>query len=183
MYPSNIFNGKLQEKTQSNRVNILIGNSADPSNNHFEALEIAKEQVFNSYHVYCPLSYGNPGYAKEVIKHGETLFGNHFTGLTDFIPIDNYNRFLSEIDVALFNHKRQQAIGNITFLAGMGKKVFLRSDITTWSFLRNIGVKVFDVNSFNLEPMAEDDAYQNHNAISSYFSEKNLLRQMGEIME
>ena len=39
---------------------------------------------------------------------------------------------LSQIDIAVFNHNRQQATANIEILSYLGKKLFIRSDTTTW---------------------------------------------------
>ena len=43
----------------------------------------------------------------------------------------DYIQFLNQIDIAVFNHNRQQAMGTIRSLLGMGKKpvwhqIFLR---------------------------------------------------------
>lgn len=42
--------------------------------------------------------------------------------IVDFMDFNEYINFLSTIDIAIFNHKRQQGMGNIITLLGMGKK-------------------------------------------------------------
>lgn len=41
------------------------------------------------------------------------------------MPFEEYLGLLAKIDIAILNHKRQQAMGNITTLLGLGKKYIL----------------------------------------------------------
>jgi dTDP-N-acetylfucosamine:lipid II N-acetylfucosaminyltransferase len=63
---------------------------------------------------------------------------------------------LSSVDVGLFNHDRQQALGNIFSLLYFGKKVYIKNDITTWDFLTSKGITVYniyDLDKLNLEEL------------------------------
>ena len=42
------------------------------------------------------------------------------------LPLSDYLKILGKIDIAIFNHERQQAVGNITSLLGLGKKVYIK---------------------------------------------------------
>jgi len=46
------------------------------------------------------------------------IFREKFKPLVDFIPFDEYLNLLAKVDIAIFNHKRQQTMGNITTLLG-----------------------------------------------------------------
>lgn len=130
MYTSNLFKEYDVPKKQHSGFNILVGNSADPSNNHlevFDKLEAFKNQDIK---VYTPLSYGNQDYAQTIIEQGQQHFDDKFEALTEHMPFNQYLEFLGKIDIAIFNHKRQQAMGNTITLLGLGKKVFMRSDVT-----------------------------------------------------
>ena len=43
------------------------------------------------------------------------------------MPFNQYLEFLGKIDIAIFNHRRQQGFGNAITLLGLGKKVYLNS--------------------------------------------------------
>jgi dTDP-N-acetylfucosamine:lipid II N-acetylfucosaminyltransferase len=191
MYKSNIYSGgelveaELAEKYAdiNYKVNVLIGNSADPTNSHQQVFEkLAKLDVENRISkIYCPLSYGNPDYAKDIKLLGEMIFGSQFHPLMDFMPLAQYNKILDEVDIAIFAHNRQQAMGNTINLLGRGKAVYMRADVSSYRLLTKLGISVFTLDSLELEPQSVNIAISNHNIVSDYFSEKNLVKGLGEI--
>ena len=118
-------------------LNILIGNSATASNHHREALAALEKYKNEEIRVYVPLSYGDKAYAGEITEYGKGLFGEKFVPMTDFMPKDDYFRFLMSIDVAVFANDRQQAMGNIVALLLAGKKLYMRDDTTMWESLHD----------------------------------------------
>ena len=148
LYPSNLYKDYLliDKVKSSSRVYLQIGNSADPSNNHIEVLDKLKRYKDMDIELICPLSYGDKLYAEKVIKYGKEIFGDKFINISEFLPIDQYLDTLANIDIAIFNHKRQQAMGNIITLLGLGKKVYIREEITTWQFCKDHDLKVYSVN-------------------------------------
>jgi hypothetical protein len=106
---------------------ILLGNSADISNNHLDMFLLLKK-IKNRYNfaIICPLSYGKHKYHTEkIINIGKNLFGKRFIPLLDYIEPEIYLQLLKKIDIAIMNHKRQQAAGNISLLLSLGKLVYL----------------------------------------------------------
>ena len=111
MYPSNLDNELDAPAMPHAGIHILVGNSADPSNNHsaiFDKLEAFKDEEI---HIYAPLTYGIQIYAQEIIAEGQRRFGNKFEPLTEHLAFEQYLRFLGKIDIAIYNHRRQQAMG------------------------------------------------------------------------
>ena len=51
----------------------------------------------------------------------------------------------------MFNHNRQQAMGNTITLLGLGKKVYMRRGVAQWSFFESHKIKVFDIVNFDLQ--------------------------------
>lgn len=181
MYLSNVYKELDVSVKTTSTINIQVGNSADPSNNHIEALEKLLPYKNDDICIYAPLSYGSQEYAKKVIAQGKKWFGDKFIPLTDFMPFEEYLRFLGNIDIAFFNHKRQQALGNAITLLGLGKKVYIRSGLTQTKLFNDLGVKVFDVNDFHLGLLGGEDSFANSKKIKSYFSEKSLKGQLAVI--
>jgi len=183
MYPSNLYKEfNLPEKEHST-VNIQVGNSASPSNNHLEIFDMLVAYKEQNIKIFAPLSYGDPGYAKEVIRVGKLLFGEKFVSLTDFMEFNQYLEFLAQVDIAIFNHERQQAMGNTITLLGLGKKVYMRNDVTPWAFFEKQGIKVFGVDKFNISLMPIELAASNKEKIESHFSEQILSQQLLEILD
>lgn len=179
MYISNLYKTLDIPKKQGRTVNIQLGNSASPTNNHIDVLQRLLPFKEQDICIYAPLSYSNKDHAKKVIKTGKALFGDKFVPLTEFMPFDDYLGFLAKIDIAIFNNNRQQAMGNIITLLGLGKTVYVRTDTTQWQFFQDKGLQVYDINSF--------DSLNNHyhrdniNTIKHYFSESTLIQQLSRL--
>ncbi len=181
MYPSNVYNEMVAETKPHNSVNILIGNSADPSNNHLEILERLTPYQDQDLTIFAPLSYGDKNHAESVTTAGKAIFGDKFVALTEFVPLDQYLEFLGKIDIAIFNHHRQQAMGNMITLLGLGKKVYLRRDVTPWPLFKGLGLSVFDVKQLDVALIEEEAQSRNKDIIADEFSEKRLVEQLKEL--
>lgn len=179
MYLSNTYRALDIPSIQGDTVNIQIGNSADSSNNHFEILDKLLPFKNKNIKIYAPLSYGDQAHAKKVISKGKELFSEKFIALTEFIPFEQYLQFLGSIDIAIFNHERQQAMGNTITLLGLGKTVFIRSDTTQWQFFKNKNIKVYD--SIKLDSIDKKEHLDNIRKVKEYFSEETLIKQYSEI--
>ena len=183
MYPSNLYKAYDVPPKTDNTVHIQIGNSADPRNEHFEMLEMLKPYAGENIKIYAILSYGPDEHAAEVAEAGREIFGEKFIAITDFMASAEYIEFLGKIDIAVFNHKRQQGMGNIITLLGMGKTVYLRSDVTSWKMFEELGIRVLDIEAFDLSPADIMLHKDNPTLIKSFFSKDKLLDQLKEVFE
>lgn len=186
VYPSNLYKDiEISHEFNNRKLFIQVGNSADPSNNHIEILNKLKALNRNDIQIIVPLSYGNKEYAKKVIKVGTKMFRENFTPMKDFMPLNEYIQLLSKIDIAIFNHDRQQALGNITTLIGMGKTIYMKSDITSTEFLRSMGIQLFDVETIekDLSVLSEKAIQYNKNIIKNRFSPEELVKDLKKIFQ
>jgi dTDP-N-acetylfucosamine:lipid II N-acetylfucosaminyltransferase len=182
-YPSNTFRPTELPAEHHLGLHILVGNSADPSNEHREVLRLLKDNEKGPTKVFVPLSYGNADYAKTVVEQGRRLFGERFVPLLEFMPYDHYLQILADIDIAIFNHRRQQGMGNIIALLGMGKTVCVRSDTTSWQTLTRMGIQLGDSLKPDLCILTEEDAARNRSIVTQRFSEDVLVNQLRAILE
>lgn len=189
MYPSNLYHEyDLPEtnNTKSDKLYIQVGNSADSSNNHVEVFNKLKLYKDEKIEIICPLSYGDIDYRNKVISEGRKIFGDKFKPLIEFIPFDDYLKILAKIDVAIFNHKRQQGMGNITTLLGLGKKVYIRDDISTWQFCLDHNLKVYSTNKEFSDLFDDLDSINRQNNIKNVkmsFSVYKLFKDWDEIFK
>ncbi|MFP4698562.1 MAG: TDP-N-acetylfucosamine:lipid II N-acetylfucosaminyltransferase, partial [Eubacteriales bacterium] len=188
LYPSNLYKKYDLKKGQKSpkKKYIQIGNSACETNNHIEVFEKLSKYKSENIEFICPLSYsGKEEYIKEVIDAGYKTFGKEkFNPITDFMSFDKYLELLAKVDVAIFNHKRQRGLGNIITLLGLGKKVYIREEITTWQFCIDHDLKVYNANAdFDdlLDKMSEDLKQKNKNKVKRQFSEKKLVEDWKKI--
>jgi hypothetical protein len=186
MYLSNIVNPQVLQNVEQTEgthsgLTILVGNSANPSNNHIEALEKLLPYKDQDIKIYVPLSYGDQDHAKKVIDQGNDWFGEKFFPMTSFMPFDQYLTFLKSIDIAIFNHKRQQAMGNTITLLGLGKTVYMRKGVSHWCFLTSIGLNIKSISKFSLESLPATELSDNAKMVPSYFSRDRLASQLSNI--
>lgn len=184
VYPSNMYNQFNVPEKESGPLNIMVGNSCDPSNHHIEIINKLISLDDEEFNIICPLSYGNYDvYKKEVINKGKAAFGERFKPIVEFLDIENYAKLIGSIDIAIFAHNRQQAMGNIVMLLGMGKKVYLRPGTSHYLAMKELGISVFDFECIDLSPLPLSDRMRNKSIIMSEFSKQKLLSQLGLIFD
>jgi len=182
MYTSNLYQTSSIEPKAHNGIAILVGNSADPSNNHLEIFDKLKAYKDQDISIYVPLSYGNRSYAQHIIVEGKKIFGDKLIPLIEFLPFEDYLKLLAKIDIAIFNHKRQQGMGNIRTLLGLGKKVYMNQGLTSSESLRQDGIKTFSLDEFNLEKYFLE-RNENINLVKKNYSEERLIQSMEKIFK
>lgn len=172
---------RLMRDDNSDILTIQIGNSADPTNQHLDILNILSAYRDKNIKVICPLSYGNKDHVTKVIQYGNKIFGDKFQPLTEYLKPEEYSKIIANVDIAIFNHQRQQALGNIIGLLYLGKKVYIRSDITPWDYFDKLGVKLYNTielknTSFdNLINFNESIGQANRKIVSKEFSEEHCV--------
>lgn len=182
LYPSNLFKPLVLEQKTDSTWHIQLGNSSHPSNNHMEAIDRIAYLKNEDIIVHCPLSYGDKSHAALVKSYGKKVFGAKFIVYTDFMPFSEYLKFLSKMDIAIFNHWRQQGLGNIISLLGLGKTIYLRDDITSWNMLIEKGIVVFKINDQQpLRLLTKEQAASNIKNIKYYFSMPMLIKQSDNV--
>ncbi|WP_226670490.1 TDP-N-acetylfucosamine:lipid II N-acetylfucosaminyltransferase [Metabacillus litoralis] len=176
-------------KTDMDILNIQVGNSGNPSNQHIEVLKSLKKFRKENIKIYLPLSYGgSEEYIKEVIEFGYKVFGGNFVPLLKFLKADEYAKYLSSIDIAIFNHNRQQGLGNIFALVYLRKKVFVRSDITSWDYLtESLDLDVFkteEIDQFSYEEFIKNiSTVDNPQKVKKLFEDKYIAQIWNKVFE
>jgi dTDP-N-acetylfucosamine:lipid II N-acetylfucosaminyltransferase len=150
--------------------NLLVGNSATETNNHFELFDTIKEEIdLTGREVVVPLSYGNNEYRDKVIKYGKTCFGNSFVPLVDFMTYDQYIQKIRSCGFVMMNHIRQQALGNICICILFGAKVFLHPRNPLYNWFKAKGVVVGNIEFPDTKPLTVKERAENIQVICAYW--------------
>ena len=139
---------------KSDVVNIQIGNSATVTNNHKEVIDIIAKFKDENIKVFVPLSYPKGEYADSIVKYGKNKLGDKFVPLLNFMSPEEYTQYLTNIDIAIFNNNRQQALGNIFALAYLKCKIYMRDDTSMWKQFNEDGYKfdtIENLKNYNYE--------------------------------
>ena len=123
--------------------NILLGNSSTESNNHIEAIDILSDINIVDKEIITPLSYGNNNLKEFLLEYGKEKLSNNFKPLVNFIEPDKYHELLTGCGYAIFNHKRQEGVGNIIIMMYLGAKIFFNKANPTYDYFKRLGAFVF----------------------------------------
>lgn len=114
----------VKDEKPHDGVNVLVGHNAWNHDNHIEVLKkLAK--YGNEIKIYVPLSYGNENYRMKVEKYIEYNNPGNITIVKEFMPYDEYVKFLNKMDIAIFDGDMSYALGNISVLLLLKKKLFV----------------------------------------------------------
>ena len=154
--------------------NILVGNSATPSNNHVELFDILKDLNVTGRRIVVPLSYGDHRYGDAVIAKGRGLFGEAFEPIVDFMPLEEYLSLVGTCGVVIMNHKRQQASGNICAAIYHGAHVFLNETSPALEFFRSLGVFLYSIGELETQglpsaPLPPEVVQANRDALETFW--------------
>jgi len=171
---------------------VLVGNSASLTNNHLDSFALLKGlNHFDSIgsKMIVPLSYGSSDYQGIVLTKGRELFGDKFTALTDFMPIDEYVSLIKQCGYVVMNHKRQQAVGNIVIMLYLGARVFLRKENPTYIMLKKENVIINTVEELERQPdllrqpLREEEIQNNIRALYRQWSRKAIDQKTQKLVE
>jgi len=187
IYPSNVVSHPVSDPkkpgAEDGITKILVGNSTSPTNSHDSIFEMLSAYKNDNIIIYCPLSYGNfPDYRNSVIRRGSELFNDKFVPLTEFMKLDEYMSLLGSVDIAIFNHRRQEAMGVTLQLLNFGKTVYMNSTTTSFKSFIERGFSVFDNDLIEKEGLyVKRDVLKNPELVSIYYNYETLLKSLSEI--
>ncbi|WDF46960.1 TDP-N-acetylfucosamine:lipid II N-acetylfucosaminyltransferase [Chryseobacterium sp. KACC 21268] len=143
--------------------NLLIGNSATPTNNHLDIFErLENGNTINFFDkIFIPLSYGNKDYKKFIIEQSETRLGNKVNVIPDFLPYEQYMEILQQCDNVIMGHIRQQAMGNIIALLYLGAKIYFQKESVVYKDLISKGYNVFTIADLKDENLVKNPLNSN----------------------
>jgi len=174
---------------QSDTVNIQIGNSADPTNNHIDVLNKLSKYRTQNIKLFIILSYGgSQNYIDKVKKVGFEIFKDKVVFIENYMSPSNYYSLIKNIDIAIFNHDFQQGIGNIKLLLSILKKVYVKQSTTTFQYYTRKGIAIYP--SESLENIAykefinfnEKLADRNRELLIKDIDESNLYSEWEQIL-
>lgn len=157
------------EKEKEHEPIIMINHQASQTGNHVTIMKHIHEiDSLNQFTKLLPISYGSARLRAQIKAVGLKLFKDKFHPIENYMDLDEYNKLLSNIDIAVFGQHRQEAAGNIIQLLRNGVKVFLRNDNSLMSYYKSKGYFVYsfedDLNSYDsLKPLTMEEKVHNRN--------------------
>jgi len=160
---------------------ILIGNSFSPSSNHLDVFAKLKNLNLGTRKIIVPLNYGNEiKYRDAIMKEGANIFKDNWCPLVNFISKKEYIKVLESCNVAIMNHERQQAVGNLVLLFWLGCKIFLSEKSISYQYFKSKGFSIYsfqadlDIEALNT-PLSEGDFMKNRKLIKEEYSNDKVI--------
>lgn len=161
---------------------IIVGNSCSFTGNHLAVLHKLKDLNVDNK-IIVPLSYsGNAEYKELIVNYGNKAFGNSFISVTDYLPLNEYNKLLLSAGVFIYGSFRQEAVGNILIALYLGGKVFLDSRNPLLKFYKSLGLTIFSIDELPNEnlnaKLPTDDILNNKRILMEKYSLSCLLSEV-----
>ncbi|MBQ4860842.1 TDP-N-acetylfucosamine:lipid II N-acetylfucosaminyltransferase [Pseudoalteromonas sp. MMG013] len=173
----------------SKKLQVLVGNSADPSNNHLTIFKQLKAIEHLECEVIVPLNYGGSAcYVDTVVKEGLKLFGSRFKPIQAMLSKAEYDALLQNIDITVFAHKRQQGLYAVYAMLLMGKPIFLDSKTSSFVNLSEQGFDVQDcchlskLSMLDLKALVDKPNEKNKALMTSTYTEQALAPHWSKMM-
>lgn len=166
-------------------VRVQINNSCDCST--LEMLDVLSKFKDENVVITTVLSYGDMKFRDAIIEKGRSIFGKKFEFLDRYLSSKEYAIWQNSNDVLVLNQRRQQGLGNTLFALKSGKKVYLRSDVSTFKYISENGGCVFDtlaISGMLWQSFAEyliSDRRRSVNFVMDNYEEKNMAEEWNNV--
>jgi len=174
---------KSSKKSNESITKVLLGNSAWPTNNHLQALQLLSAYDRTNIKVYCPVSYGptDSEYVKQVIQMGTELFGERFVPIKELFSTENYVKFIYDMDIIINYADRQMALFVLYVGVNLRKKIVLKLNSANHEWFRSLNIEVCaleelkDSENFR-EPLSESVLDLNQVNFKKFTDQANIAK-------
>ena len=173
----------VEQTIKRPRKNVILGNSGDQTNNHYEALSSIKcLNIDDDGRIIIPMSYNaKPEYKKWIQTYANQLFPGKVLLLDKYLPFDEYTDLVSSCRVAIYNHVRQQASDNILMQLMYGAKVYLSEKSLAFNYFKSLGIKVYslqsDISSINID-ISDREILSNRQILTNVYGESTIIQRI-----
>ncbi len=178
-YPYNFRSGELLTVQKADGGNILLGNSANFTNNHLDVWRQIRNKVDEHQSIIIPVNYGIRRYSNII---SEKLNSKNVVLIKEMLAKNEYFKVLENCSYMVIGVLRQQAMGNISWAIRNGIKVFLFIDSIVYQYLRKMGIVVYSLEDVNDESFTKALSLEDaNNNISLYAKESERRKKVLEM--
>lgn len=134
----------VEKYKRGESINILIGHQANPELNHLRVLKQLQPYKNENIKIYIPMNYGDKSNSQAVEACAKELYGEKAVILKEWMSLDEYDKLLADIDIAVFDTTRQIGLGNINKLIYMQKKLFMFPNSVMYNYYTSNKVCIYD---------------------------------------
>jgi dTDP-N-acetylfucosamine:lipid II N-acetylfucosaminyltransferase len=173
----------LGKHSFNNGNNILLGNSAEYTNNHIDILKMLTNTQLDNRVLLTPLSYGDTFNANYIENYGLDKFNNSFKALRNFMSLETYSDLINSCEIAIMPHIRQQALGNIVKLLYGGCNIYFNEKSNIYKFLYFKGFYISSLKDLsNLITLDIKQKQKNRTLVIEYFGKDTIHKKITEMI-
>lgn len=131
-------------KKERDEIFILIGHSANRELKHEAILNNLLRYRNEKIKLIIPLNYGNLEYSKYIARKAQELFPSKVFIIEKKLPYESYVKIMNTVDCAIFDMKRQMALGNIYDLLYFGKPIFLNENNVIFQAMKDKNIVLYE---------------------------------------
>ena len=147
----------LEGKKPKDCVRVQVNNSCDRTTS--EMLKKLSKFRGENIEVTTVLSYGDMEYKEAIMETGKQIFGDKFVPLSNYLSPMDYAKWCAQNDIYVLSQDRQQGLGNSFITLATGGKLYIKSEITTFSHFKRHDIEVFDTNDIGKICFEEFEEY------------------------
>lgn len=166
---------------------ILVNNSATATGNHVDVFRTF-DRIGVRSNLIVPLNYGDsPAYLDFVKDEGAKILGDRFKPILDFMPKDDYFKYISQCTHMVMGHNRQQALGNIIWGLSAGLKLFFWKRSPVYRQYKAMGFEIFSLEDATAEDfntcLPPESQRRNAALVIEHFGREAMLRKLAGLVE
>lgn len=164
---------QVPESELDQTLTVMLGNSANPSNNQVDYLDILSKCPTKIDNLILPLSYGNESYG-DWVEHKFQASNFHTTILRTLLPLEDYLRITDDVDVFVMGQLRQQGLGNILDALLKGKTVYLNPQGVNFQHLQTRGFHVRETDDLHkgIQLISMEEQFHNAQLVNKFWNKK-----------
>ncbi len=190
VYPF-IPNVKRNKKSKEDVIKVQICHSGSIDCNTLEVLDKLKIYKDENILIYASVGYGNDAYIEKIIDKGKSIFKDKFIYNKSLMSFEEYNKYISSLDVLINNSTIQQGLGNINLAFFNGIKVFLSNkgkNMQTYKEKKLYFSAIEDIDKLKFKDFYKIDennnkSNMNNKFILSFFNNDNALKIWREVFD
>ncbi len=169
--------GDLYDHPFNDNKDILIGNSASFSNNHFYVINKLNNTNFpDDCRIIMPISYGGNALYREDIKSVyREKYGSKVEFITDYMHLHEYNKLFLRLRSMILSSWRQESIGTVIMGLYLGVKVFMSEYSPLYKWMHECGFilkTIEDAKNIDFAtPLTLEEKVHNRNLVLEKYSE------------
>ena len=168
------------------RAGVFVNHSASITGNHDYVIDRLALIVAAGHEVIVPVSYGNPRRKRAIAGWSRKLRGATVRILDTYLSEEDYIRLCDTAVVAVYGHRRQEAVGNIMIMLARGVRVYLRKTNPLLPDLRELGFLVFsleeDLEQYGFRPLDSGAVARNQASVREFVSREAWVASYTELI-